>query len=297
MRATYWLGMMLFCAATLRAQTGVRVEIDDVTDNRMASTSAGVLQIRGGLELRVKLSGSNLDKAQAARIVVTEAKDDQGKSLLDEKPRIPDFMGRDTNMGTLQFSVNSPNRAASTVRIKGNVEFYVPARDPNATVKLDNALAKLDSPWTNKTLKAAKIELTPLSRDGYKKLVESRKLTAEDIEKVRAEGKAKGASAEEIEMVLGLAQALDASDRDLPANAIALSGRSADFDRIYSIDVLGADGQPVNISSRSTSSRGDNAIMMMESSGELPAKTTLQLQLLTDKARVSFPFDLKVQLP
>jgi hypothetical protein len=297
MRATYWLGVALLCATTLRAQTGVRVELEDVIDNRMASSGSGLLQIQGGLELRVKLAGTNLDKAEAARIVVTEAKDDKGRSLLADKPRTPDFMGRDVNMGMLQFSVNSPNREASTVRIKGNVELYVPGRDPNANVKIDNALAKLDTPLSHKSLKAAKIDLTPLSADGYKKLVTARQITDKDVAELRARGKAEGASDQEIEMMIDLAKAMDESEQDLPPNAVAISGRKDHFDRIYRVEVLGADGEPVHMTTRGTSSRGDDAIMTLQPSDALPSKAALQLMLLTDKTVVTVPFDLKVQLP
>ena len=63
------------------------------------------------------------------------------------------------------------------------------------------------------------------------------------------------------------------------------------------IEILGADGQPVNIPSRGTSTRGESSIMTLEPSEPAPAGATLRLALLTDKSRVSYPFELTVPLP
>lgn len=297
MRAVLRLGLILLAGVAAHAQSGVGVEIDEVTDNRMSVDPNTEWQMRGALELRVKLTGTNLDKAAAARVIIKEAKDDKGNSLLHASPPVPDFFGREYNNGTLQVSVLQPARTASTVRLKGTVELYVPSRDPNASMKIDKALAKLDAPLSHKGLKAAKMELTPLSPAGYKKLKESRKVTPADLEKLKAEAKKEGVSEQEIDLAVGLAQAFDSIDEELPETAVILSGKKSDFDRIYRVEILGADGQPINVGSRGTSSRGDAAIMTLQPSEAPPANAALQLMLVTDKSRMSFPFDLKVELP
>lgn len=297
MASKLWIGATLLCASMAYAQSDVRLGIGEVIDNRMRSSDSGALQIRGGLEIRANLEGADLENVEAARVVVTEAKDDRGNSLLGEKPETPDFSPRNVNGGMLQFSVGQPSRDASSVRLKGTIELFVPSRDPAANVKIENALAKSDVALSHAALKAAKIDLTPLSREGYSKLVASRKLTPADVERVRAEGKAKGASDEEIEMMLEFVQAMDESDRELPPNAVALSAKRSDFDRIYRIEILDPSGEPVDLPSRSTSTRGDSSIMVLQPSDALPAKAALQLLLLTEKTRVSIPFDVKVDLP
>jgi hypothetical protein len=257
------------------------------------------LQMVGSLDLRVKVTGSNIDKAAAARVIVKEAKDDKGNSLLGTKPLDPpDFMPRDYNSGTLQLRVNQPARTASTVRIKGTLELYVPSRDPNANLKIEKALAKLDAPLSSKALKAAKIDITPLSREGYASSMKARKITEEDIAKLRAEGKKAGADEKEIELAVELAKAFEGMDAEpLAENAIVLSGKKADFDRIYRVEILGSDGTPINTGSRGTSTRGESVVMTLNPSEAPPANATMQIMLITDKARVSFPFDLKVELP
>ena len=288
MRA-FTVAVTLTLALTALGQSGVGVEVDDVTDNRV---SAGMLT--GSLELRVKLTGNNLNKATAARVLVKEAKDDRGTSLSDGK-QTPDFFPREYNSGTLQVSVNQPARAASSVRVKGTVELLVPARDPSALVKIDKALSKLDAPIAK--LKTAKLTITPLSKAGYAELMKSRRLDDKKIEEIRARAKKENVPEAEVEMMIGLAKAMEGLDDNPAEGAVILSAKEADFKRVYRVEILGSDGKPVNVTSRSTSTRGDDSIMILQPSEAPPENAALEFVLITDKARVSFPFDLKVQLP
>lgn len=292
MRSLVLVLLLALPALAALAQSNVKVELDDVTDNRVA---AG--QFSGSLELRVKLTGTNLDKASAARVLVKEARDDKGTDLTRKDSSPPDFFPREYNNGTLQFGLGSPARAATRVKLKGTVELYVPTRDPNAVVKVDKGLAKLDAPIAHKALKAAKIELTPLSREGYKKALESRKLDESKIAAIRAEGQTRGVPEKEVEMMIELAKALDSSDQEVAEGSIFLSGRKDTFDRIYRVEVLGSDGKPIDTPSRSTSSRGDDAIMTLVPASMPPENAALQLYVITPKARVSAPFELTVELP
>lgn len=289
MRALAFLVLSVSLAA--QAQSNVGVEIDDIIDNRV---SAGPLT--GSLELRVKLKGTNLDKATAARVLVKEARDDKGNKLSTDRIN-DDFLGREMNGGLLSFSVGSPARAASTVTMKGTVELYVPTRDPNAVVKIDKALAKLDAPLSNAKLKTAKLSLTPLSQNGHAAWLQAHKLDEAKIEQLRAEGRKQGASDKEIEMVIEMAKAFDSMDTPVPEGTVILSGNSADFDRIYTIEVLDGDGKVIDTGNRSTSTRGDDALMTMKPDSPPPANAALQLYVLTAKSTMSFPFELKVNLP
>ena len=291
MRATALLFLSLCVAGAAFAQSGVGVEIEDVIDNRM---SEGLLE--GWLELRVKLKGSGLDKVTAARVLVKEARDDKGQALSTGR-RNDDFASRDTNSGVLQLTVGSPARAAKSVTVKGTVELFVPARDPNATVKIDKALAKLDKPLAHAKLTASKLALTPLSSQGHAAWKQKHKLDEAKIAELRAEGKKRGVPDAEIEMALEMAKAFEGMDANLPEGTVLLSGRAADFDRIYDIEILGADGQPIHVGNRSKSTRGEDALMTLQPSEAPPANAALQIHVLTTKATMSFPFELKVNLP
>lgn len=297
MRTAVSLGLALLFAWAAGAQTNVAVEVDDVTDNRISSTDGGAFQLRGGLEVRLKVVGDDLDKALGARVLVREAKDDAGTSLLEKEPPAPDFMPREYNNGTVQVSVLQPARAAGSVRLKGSVELYVPSRDPGATVKIPNGLGKLDAPLSARALKAAKIEITPLSADGYASLMKSRKITDADIEKIREEAKKQGADEKDVEMAIELARAFESMDEPYSPGSAYFSGEKGDFARVYRLDILDADGAPLRTPSRGVSSRGESSIMTLNMEEPPPPGATLQLMLLTDKSRVSFPFDVQVELP
>jgi hypothetical protein len=297
MRSVLAFGLGLLFAVVAAAQSSVGVEVDDVTDNRISTTEAGEFQVRGGLEVRLKVVGKDLEKAVAARVIVKEAKDDAGTALLEKEPSIPDFMPREYNNGTVQVSVLQPARGASTVRLKGIVELYVPGRDPAATVEIPNGLARLDAPLSAKALKTAKLEITPLSADGYTAALQSRKITEKDIEEIRAEGKRRGADEKEIELAIELAKAFESIDEPPAPGSVYFAAKKADFDRIYRLEILDAGGNPVNVPSRGVSTRGPASIMTLNASEPPPAGATIQLMLLTDKSRLSYPFDVKVDLP
>lgn len=292
MRAGVFLGILLSIATSIAAQSNVGLELDDVTDNRV---SAGGFV--GQLQLRVKLTGSGLDKASAARIVVKDARDDRGKVLDDGSGNKPDYMGREYNGGMIGFTVGQPSRPASTVRIKGTIELYVPSRDPGSIVKVSKALSKLDAPLASNGLKAAKISITPLSKSGYVEVMKTRKLDEKQIAEIRAEGKKRGVSDDEVNKMLELAKAMEGLETEPAEGMVVLSGKSADFERIYRVEILGDDGKPIDVGARSTSMRGENAIMTIQPNQPASPSATLQFSLLTDKSQVSFPFDLKVTLP
>jgi hypothetical protein len=283
--------MVLSFATAALAQSGVKVELDEVVDNRV---NAGAWT--GQLEFRVKLQGSVVDKANAARIIVKDARDDRG-TVLSEGWKAPDFTPREYNSGMLQVSVATPARAASSVKIKGTVELFVPTRDPNAVVKIDKALSKLDAPLSSKALKAAKVTITPLSPAGYAESKKANKLDDKKIAEIRAEGKKQGVPEKEIEMAIEMAKAFDNIDGDLPEGSVILSGTKTDFDRIFRVEILGADGKPINTGGRSTSTRGESSLMTIQPSEPLPPNAALEIYLLTDKSRVTSPFELNVTLP
>jgi hypothetical protein len=295
-RPTLGICFAFLLATGVEAQTGVVLELDEVIDNRVSSADPGTFQVQGGLELRVKVNGSGMDKVAAARVIVKEAKDDKGNSLVG-KASVPDFFPREYNNGTLQVAVGQPARNATSVRMKGTIELYVPSRDPGANVKIANALATLDKPLSAKALKAAKLEITPLSREGYAAAAKERKVDDKAIEQLRAQGKKEGVPEKEIELAIALAQAFEGIEGDVSDTAVILSGEKSDFDRIYRIEILGEDGEPIHITSRGTSSRGESSLMTLDPAKPPPANATMQLMLLTEKTRVSVPFDLKVPLP
>lgn len=287
------LFVVALSAAPLLAQ-GTKVEILEVVDNRVNHE-----MIRGSLSIQVSVSGASADKASAARLIVKEARDDKGNDLHgDAKP--PDFRARNENAGRLEISLRQPPRDASSVRVKGNVELFVPSRDPNAVIKIPKAFSKLDAPLNSKGLKTAKLTLTPLSREKYLEQRKAFKVTPEKIEELRAEAKKQGADEKEIELAIAFATAMDAMDgsEELTDSTLILGGSEDDFDRIHSVELLDAAGNELSTRGRSTSTRGEVGWMILNLAEPPPSDAALRLTLLTDKAKMSVPFELKnIELP
>ena len=289
---TYVLALLLLSIATVARAQSVKVDVSEVTDDRVAAD-----ELRGGgLRIELALAGPALEKAVAARAIVKEAKDDRGTNLA-KNPDPPDFMDRNMNNGAISLSLDSPVRDATSVSVKGNVELFVPSKDPASTITVPKAFAKLDKPLSSPALTSAGIKLTPLSAQGYAELRKKQKITDKDIEEIRAQGKAHGASDKEIELVINMAKAIDSIDTPPSEGSVILAGSKKDFDKIHSVEILGPDKKPIDINSRESSSRGDSAVMTLHPSS-LPDGATLKLTLLTAKSRVSVPFELKkVDLP
>lgn len=275
------------------AQSGVKVELDEVVDDRFSDGP-----LRGSLQISMVLTGKDLEKVEAARVIVREARDDRGTDLAGERDA-PDFQSREYNSGKLDVRLDNPARQATSVQLKGSVELFVPARDANARVRIEKALTNLDKPYTAKGLRAAKIQVTPLSAEKYNERMKAQTLDDAKIAEIRQLGKAEGASDEEILQAIELIKALqELSGEEITANSVILAGPEKDFDRIHRVEILGTDGKPISISSRSTSSDGENATMILQPSEAPPANPTLEFILLTDKAKMVVPFDVKnVALP
>ena len=87
--------------------------------------------------------------------------------------------------------------------------------------------------------------------------------------------------------------------RDPAVNeSVTLRGRTADFDRLHSIGILGPDGSEVRVVGTGRISDGEEAAMTLEASGPIPKDASLVFTILTPKALVPVPFDMKdVPLP
>ncbi len=293
-----WFSIAILWLATgtiggAHAQSGVGLELKEVVDNR---ARAGPFS--GNLELKLELKGSGLDRINSARVLVKEARDEKGNDLwanLDQA----DFQRRDWNMGQLSVRLKNPARAAKTMRISGTVELFVPAKDPNSIVKIDKALSKMDSPLTAKALKTEKISITILSPKKQAETQGQNKLDDKKLAEIRAQAKKEGVDEKEVEALIELAKALQELGGGAPSEgAVVLSGKEADLDRILNIRLLKADGTEVSLPSRSSSSSGGETIMTLQPAEPPPADVALELTLLTKKATMSVPYELKgIQLP
>ncbi len=143
----------------LLAQPDVRVQAGDVTDARYAAGDR-----TPGLSVKVKVRGDGMDGVKALRFLLTDARDDLGSPLLSERKKAPEFRDVRGDTGTEQITLQNPARAASTFSVSGKVELFIPGRDPNAVVKVVNALGRPGRPLSSPGLRAAKVRVKVLAR-------------------------------------------------------------------------------------------------------------------------------------
>jgi len=115
---------------------------------------------------------------------------------------------------------------------------------------------------------------------------------------MRAEAKKQGASDQEIEAAIQLAQGLSEAFGSVPENGIILSGPRAGMERIQSVKILGPDGEEIHVSGSTGHSDKQTKTMILEPSKPVPPNSSLRFVVLTEKARFTVPFELKdVPLP
>jgi len=270
-----------------------RATVSEVIDDRF---SAGVLT--GGLRVELSIDGDGKEKIKAARFVPKEVKDDAGFSLLAKDRKEADFDSVDQQL-KVRVDLSSPPRRARSFRLSGKLELFVPSKDPNAVVKVPDALATTDKPIKSAGLKSAKVEVTRLSKDAYAALLKSQKLDDAKIAELRLEGKKHGASDKEIEMAIGLAKAFqEMDDAPVPEGTVVLSGKVADMEKIVEVAIQKPDGTEIDVGGRSWTSDSKTKTLVMKPREVPPPGAALVFTVLTDKAKVSVPVEMKdVPLP
>src|SRR6266568_1785949 len=144
----------------------VRFTVSEVKDSRTTGT------FFAGLELKLAVTGDEIQDARAMRVALTNAVDDAGRDLLKPDPQGSSFSGFGGSAATnLTLALKNPARKAEGVReIVGSVEFFVPDRDPAAVALVKGFAGTSGKPIAHAGLKAAHVEVTPLTKYDYEAL-------------------------------------------------------------------------------------------------------------------------------
>lgn len=284
--------LILLLAHPLFGVEDVKVAAGAVEDQRSSDSRMG------GLSIELKLSGGSLAEVKALRARVKSAKDDLGavlyKPAKDAKPGEFEEFSPDRRPGP-HVSLTSPSRDASTVDVAGEVELFIPARDPNTKQRFEKFLGRLDKPISSSALKSAKVEITPLSPSTYKARQQQNRPTKEQI---MEEGKKHGATDAEIKQAIGLMDALASLGGEEPSETSVLLETKDPEGKIISIDVVAGDGAELKAPSRGSSGSGDNKLVKIDLSEKPPADAALLVTLRTSKSIVTVPLNFKeVALP
>jgi hypothetical protein len=292
MRTTITIALALF-AASVFAQpkaTPVEVNIKQVNDRR---TSGSFSQLTISLELP-KISSRDVE---ASRVLIAAATDDSGRNLLDPEagePQLdPNFRGsltgRDDKVpppATISVTLKNPDRKAKTVKeVRGEIELYMPGKDPNSVAEIAKFMSTSGKPLTHKALKANGVEIA---------LVSPAQLTAE--RKRLSDAKRK----EYIEAGWQPGEDLDSMVKSYSESLLTVENsdvlvRIKDPNgRIQDLAYIDAAGETKRISNRT-----DEGFTYLTTWGEKPqADWKLKVSMKTPKNLVRYSFALKdVTLP
>lgn len=149
-------------AMTLAA-TLVDVAVHRVNDRR---TNGSFSQLQIVLDLP-KIKSADV---AASRVVVTSATDETGGDLLDaerETQLQPNYsMGRDsgTDPANVSLTLKNPARAATKLKeVRGEIELYMPSKDPNSIADIAKFTSFSGKALTHKALKANGVEIALVS--------------------------------------------------------------------------------------------------------------------------------------
>jgi hypothetical protein len=153
---------IVLLAASLSAQT-----VRQVNDRR---TKGSFSQLTITIELPKVKAGD----VAASRVLVAAAVDDTGRNLVDASEPEPRFESRgrmaalDAELAarpaTVLVTLKSPDRKATRVKeVRGNVELYMPGRDPNSVAEIPKFLSLSGKPMANRALSANGVEITLLT--------------------------------------------------------------------------------------------------------------------------------------
>jgi hypothetical protein len=252
----------------------------DVTDRRRNDNTFA------GLEVELKLTGEAAGGARGARALVEKAVDDTGRNLVKEGGRPADFE-KPTGQGSpvLKLDLRNPARRAKTVReISGQIEVFLPDRDPAAVASADRFLSRMDRPIAAPALKATQTEVTVVSRKTYD--AEKKK----DEERKKKEAESAGIAGAVVSAFSGLFEGLfgDIGENDVLVR-VTDPGK-----KVFGVEVFDAAGKRIDDSG----SMKVGEFWIVKFTEKVPDDASLRIYVMTPKALVTAPFSLKdVALP
>jgi hypothetical protein len=273
-------------AAGLLAQD-LRVSAGTIEDRRTTG------RFFAGLEVELKLTGDDLADAKSARILVNKAVDETGRDLLPEKKPDEDF--KSIGSSELKLSLKNPARGASAIReIAGEVQLFVPTRDPAAVVTVDRLLSRMDKPVDAPGLKAQKISVRLVSPKVHRAAAKKREAEFEkEMEKHREEMKKEAGDDKTAEALMALVKGFSGMMNEVGDNDVILEIED-EQKKLLDVSVVRADGETID--TRGSMSSG--GLKILQFGEKLPPDAKLKFLLQTRKSIVSAPFTLaSVPLP
>jgi hypothetical protein len=157
---------LVLVSVAASAQQKIDVAVRQVNDRR----SGGSFSM---LALSLELPKLQSSEVAASRVFVTSAVDDTGNSLVDPERQEPAFemnprmmMGREAPPmpASVNVTLKNPDRKALTVKeVKGEIELYMPGKDPNSVAEVAKFMTQSGKALSHKALKANGVEISMVS--------------------------------------------------------------------------------------------------------------------------------------
>lgn len=273
------------------------------TEASPAGTSASVVSIgdiRGGdssshLEIELELPEFRAAEVAATRVHVKRALDDTGRDLVPEKERKtrleplqqgpPPGPGEKPAPVVVQLELRNPSRrAVHLAEVSGQIELYLPGRDPNAVARIPNIAARAGKQLESPTLAASRVRIALLTEE---QLEAEKKRQAE---KRKEDARKRGVLGEMLESI---AAAFIQAFFTPGAGDVVLSVEDPDG-RIVQMTLLDASGED-----QTTGRSQQQDLTVLSSSPRGPGPDwSLEVRLRTPKSQESRSFTLRnVPLP
>lgn len=291
MKKIFALALVLVSAAAVAAEKAkpIDVAVKTVNDRR---TSGFFAQ----LAINVELPTIPSTDVAASRVLVSAAVDDSGRSLLDPEAKEPELeinhrgslqKSGDTPLPTsIAVNLKNPDRKATKVKeVLGEIELYMPGKDPNSVAEISKFMTFMGKPLTHKALKANGVELA---------LVSAAQIEAE--KKKRADAKRKeyadmGYSGEDLDSIV--TSMMDSLLSGADENAVFVKIKDPN-QRIQNISYIDAAGETQHVSVRDS----EGIMWLYTWAGKPTNDWKLRINMKTPKNVVRYAFALRdVPLP
>lgn len=282
------LAALLLCSAVAaQAQKSTEVKLERVNDRR---TNGSFSQLTITLELP-KIRSSEV---AASRVLVRTATDDSERDLVDRDAGEPSLeqnyrssmiKEEDDSPMNVSLTLKNPARSVSKVtEVSGEIELYMPSKDPNSTAEVAKFLSSPGKPLPHKALKANGVELTLL---GPTQIAAEKKRRIDAKRKELQEG---GYEGESLESYL-----TDFASSVLSIEETELLFRIKDPKKaIQSIVYVDSKGEEQRVST----GEEEGLTLFSNWSGKPEADWKLRVSMKTPKNLVRYPFRLAdVPLP
>ena len=271
-------------AITLAATALIETNVQRVNDRR----SPGPF---GQLELVLQLPKIKDADVAASRVVVQSATDDAGGDLVDreKEPMLAENFRTKRDEpnapATVSVTLKNPPRSVGKVKeVRGEIELYMPSKDPNSVAEVAKFLSFSGKPVAHKALKANGVEIALVSKA---QLEAEKKKATEAKRKEYADAGYEGESLDEM-----VKQVMESWMNVEPSDLVV---RLKDPDhRIQDIAYVDASGEVKRVSTRE-----EEGFTLLSTWGEVPQPDwKLRVNMITAKNMVKHAFVVKdVPLP